>query len=260
MKLGWIGLMSFMWMIAACTVSNDQKRVTGNGTVIVESRSAASFGKIDAEGDFMIIYKKSSISSISVSADENLMPYIETTVDGGTLKIKAKSGYLPVGSTTLIVRVSSPAVSDLSLLGSGLLSADTLTGTNFASDLNGSGAIAIRYAKGDKMVSTLLGAGSQEIGGQWNYVDCNLEGQGNYDLTGKSSNLKLVVDGSGTISAYPLITSQANVNIIGAARCYISVNQSLSVKIDGSGKVLYKGTASQIDKTITGDGSVTAVN
>ena len=227
------------FILAGC--ETDQQTVTGNGKVVIETREIAPFNHIEVEGNYMVVYKKGTATSLTVNADENLQPLIETVVDGQTLKVKNKRGYVLAGSSTIIVRVSSPAVSGLSMLGSGLLSADTLTGTNLTTYLNGSGSLAVRHAKGDKMEAKLLGSGKQELGG-------------------KTTSSTFSIEGSGTVEAYPLASSQATVNITGSATCYVWVDNSLSVRIDGSGKVLYKGPASQIQKTIIGDGTVALGN
>ncbi|MFT3740678.1 MAG: head GIN domain-containing protein [Breznakibacter sp.] len=238
--------MRWLWLTALgiCglnSCSADQQKVTGNGNVMSENRTVDVFNKIEAEGGFMVVYKKSSIPSIVVKADENLLPFIETIADGGTLTIKSRNGYLLQSSYKINVTVSSPSVSDLSLLGSGLLSADTLTGNLMDVSLNGSGRVAVRYAKGDKLMASLRGVGTLEFGG-------------------RVANAHLSVEGSGTVSAYSLTADQASVRITGSGTCYVWVDGLLNVRIDGNGRVLYKGAPVQVDKTIVGNGSVVSAN
>jgi hypothetical protein len=240
-----------------CDKVDMQNRVNGSGMAVSETRESSNVNKIVVEGDFTVIYKKAATNSIRITAQENLLPYIETTISGNTLSVVTKSGYLvvPTENTSIIVRVSSPQVGSLSLLGSGLVSADTLVGDAMTMDLNGSGSIAVGYAKGVSFTSTILGSGSQEIRGAFNELSCSLDGSGRYLLTGKTTDLIAKIKGSGLVDGYDLASQKSAVTINGSGICKLNVSSSLNVSINGSGNVMYKGNA-VVSKSVTGSGTV----
>lgn len=254
--------LALVW--TSCESTSMQTTVTGTGSPTSEERTAASFEKIDAEGAFTVIYKKSATPSIKIYAEQNLLPYIQTTVSGSTLTIQPKNGYVPVasGNNTIVVRVSSPKVCELSMLGTGLLSADTIWGTSLATSLNGAGSIAVRYARGTKLTAELQGAGTQEIGANVDELSCSLIGTGRFILSGKAKTLKHEIEGSGIVEGYPLTCNTSNAVILGSGICYLYVNNSLNVRINGSGKLLYKGSvpATAVSVNVTGSGTVLKSN
>ena len=58
-------------------------------------------------------------NSVTVEADENLLPYIETTVENGKLSIKSKKNVNLKSSSKMNVYVSMTKINSLQLSGSG---------------------------------------------------------------------------------------------------------------------------------------------
>ena len=54
------------------------KNIKGNGKLITENRSLSDYDKIGVAGSFDVILVKGKEGAISITADENLMEYIET--------------------------------------------------------------------------------------------------------------------------------------------------------------------------------------
>jgi RNase P/RNase MRP subunit p29 len=260
-KLAVVLVFAVLLVFAGCDVAPSQARVEGSGNVVNETRAAGNFDRIETEGDMTVIYKKSATASLKISAQENLLPYLETVIVGNVLTVRPKKGHYlnPTNNTSIVVRVSSPNVNSLSLVGSGLLSADTLVGSAMATTLDGSGTLAVGFAKGSKLTATLLGSGSQEIGGDCPSVICNLDGSGQYRLKGKAGNLSVNINSSGVIEGLDLLSQNSTVKIKGSGVCKVMVNSALDVSIQGSGSVLYKGNA-QVTKVIEGSGTVLKLN
>lgn len=208
MRKIFIGLTSLTLLLVGCSTGSDQKTVNGNGTSATEKRTIDNFTSIDASGDFTVIYKKATTPSVSVTTDENLLPYIETISDGTTLIVHAKPGYNPQASSktkNIIVRVSSPNVSDLSQNGSGLLSADTISGDLMTTNLNGSGSVGVGYAYGTKLIGQVEGTGGVELKANTSAIECTIKGSGYWKLSGITGTLKFSVSGQGWIDSKDII-------------------------------------------------------
>ena len=65
--------------------------VTGNGVMKTESRDVKGYTGIALQGSMNVQLSYGNTSTITVEADENLLPYIETFVENGNLVIRAKN-------------------------------------------------------------------------------------------------------------------------------------------------------------------------
>jgi len=208
MRKIFIGLTSLTLLLVGCSTGSDQKTVNGNGTSATEKRTIDNFTNIEASGDFTVIYKKATTPSLTVTTDENLLPYIETISDGTTLIVHPKPGYNPQASSktkTIIVRVYSPNVSDLSMNGSGLLSADTITGELMTTNLNGSGSVGVGYAYGTKLIGQIEGNGGIELKANTSSIECTIIGSGYLKLYGITGSLQYNVNGKGIVNKDDII-------------------------------------------------------
>jgi len=77
--------------------------VHGSGNQITENRKVGDFTKIEVSDSFKVIVKQDSSTTITVTADDNLLKYIRTTVTGGTLRIFTKKNMCNSGE--MIVKV-----------------------------------------------------------------------------------------------------------------------------------------------------------
>ena len=68
------------------------ERIKGNGNVKQESRNATAFTDISTSGAYKVVLEQGNTHSIRVEAEDNLLPYIETAISGGELKIHTKTG------------------------------------------------------------------------------------------------------------------------------------------------------------------------
>ena len=59
----------------------------GNGIVVNQERESDHFSGVISEGDFDIIIITDSVCKAVVVADENLLPYIRTSVRGDNLVV-----------------------------------------------------------------------------------------------------------------------------------------------------------------------------
>jgi len=77
--------------------------IQGSGHQITENRKPGDFTRIDVSESFKVIVKQDSSNTITVTADDNILKYIRTTVSGGTLRIYTKKNLCNSGE--MIVKV-----------------------------------------------------------------------------------------------------------------------------------------------------------
>ena len=102
------------------------KSIKGDGNLKNETRQVNEFTSLSARGPMDVQIDYGNSTSIKIEADENLLPYIETTVESGKLTIEPKKNINLKSRSKIVVHISMTKIKDLQLSGSG--------------NINGSGA------------------------------------------------------------------------------------------------------------------------
>ena len=87
MKLMYAGFLVLLITLAAGCVSN-VPCVSGSGTIATETRAVGAFQSIDLQGTGNIYVTQGNESSLRVEAEDNLLPYLKTSVTNGVLKVE----------------------------------------------------------------------------------------------------------------------------------------------------------------------------
>lgn len=231
-------LFTLLFFSLALTMNaQSQESVTGNGTIKKEKRSASnSFDEVGVSGRFKVFIKQGSTSSIEVEADENLLPYIETEINGDELRVHTKKGYNVKPTSTIVIYVTLPKLSSLAASG--------------ASSFTGHGEM-----KGDKLEIAL--SGKTEVDMQLDYKDLEIgvSGSGNLKLTGSAAKVEVGISGSADFQAPDLKSQNMEISISGSGNAQVNVDKKLEIAISGSGRVKYKGAAS-VNQSVSGNGRV----
>ncbi len=207
-----------------------------SGKVVSESREAKGFTGIYVSLPGTVVVRQGEPASVSVEADDNLLPEIETTVESGMLKIRFKRSLSLSGRPTLRLLVVAPAIRSLAVAGSGDILSETLSAESLDVSVSGSGDV--RVAK--------LEAGA---------LSTSIAGSGDVRVAGKAANVTVNIAGSGDVRAERLETSRARVSITGSGDVTLWVRDSLDVSTIGSGDVRYHGDPA-VKKSSIGSGTV----
>ncbi len=215
--------------------------VTGNGTPKKETRQVSSYTGISLSGSMNVLIAYGNSNNITVDADENLLPYIETKVEDGKLVVRAKKGYNLKTKNNLMVNVSLTTLTSANISGSGNMSGNgafSNTGETSVS-ISGSGNINIGFDKFEKLSVKVSGSGNVGLkGNSCNSVDAQISGSGNIDCsTIKADKVDANINGSGDIKVY--------------------ASKSIDAKVNGSGNIFYKGDATNITSKASGSGKIT---
>jgi hypothetical protein len=213
----------------------DDFMVRGNGIVETENRYATSFSKIKSSGSFEVYVENSDKFEVTVSAESNILPYIDVNVDGNTLEINIEGIHTIRNTRPMEVHIKTPVLEGLKISGSGSIETGFFESSNFESTISGSGTINsnIKCRRMEAFVS----------------------GSGEIKLKGEADYSKFIVSGSGKVDAYHFISEDCEANVSGSGDVYTSVDRLLDVTISGSGNVFYAGHP-QIKSRITGSGKI----
>ena len=195
--------------------------IQGSGDIVSEPRYVDSFHSVVLEGSGLLRTSSSTVPEVTIRVDDNILPYITTTVRNGVLTVSVESG-ISLGRHSLTVDVGMPETAVLELRGSGdIRSLDPLTGQNISLVIQGSG-------EAEAEVSAVS-------------LTARIEGSGRITATGSADRTVAVINGSGTVDllSVPCRTSRAEIE--GSGNLYVRPSDRLDWWIEGSGTIHYVG-------------------
>lgn len=222
----------FFW---GCQKNFDCNYIEGSGNVVSETRNVGTFHNIHLNLAARITIQKGAAPDIEIQAEDNIMPYIITRVQNGTLYIDADQSISTHETIRFVVYMDD--IRELFIDGSGKI---TTTEQMDVNNLN----------------IQIDGSGRLDLAINANSVFTNIRGSGDINLQGNAQNLTLKIDGSGEINAENLHTANCYITINGSGKCYVHVTGILDAVIAGSGVIYYRGNPDTINTSISGSGKI----
>ena len=222
----------------ACSATfNLPNTIQGNGNVEQESRGIESFEKIELSGIGNIYVEIGETPSLEISAEENLLEYIETYNQGDTLviEIKERTNLMPTEPIDFYITTAELNSVDISGLADVQLPA--LKTETFSVSISGAGDIEIDELVAENLDIDLSGLGSCSIG------------------DGEVNEQTIEISGSGSYNARRMDSQEANISISGLGSATVSVSDKLDVNISGGGDVKYYGSP-ELHSNISGLGDL----
>ncbi len=245
-----------MTTLAACNMFIDC--IDGNGDVETEFRDAVPFTAIANETSFHVNYIQDDEYSITVEAESNILPYIETDITSGSLEIRTIRGTHCLNYTRHpVVTVTAPNISEIVSAGSGDFFSGPLSGTDVRIVNSGSGDVTVGTITGTEVSVVMSGSGNvitDEISSA--SMKATLSGSGDLTVSGgETVTSRYVVSGSGTAFTRYLASDDATVTMSGSGSVYATVYDQLNAVISGSGNIYLLGDP-EVNLTRTGSGRV----
>jgi hypothetical protein len=231
--------------------------VKGDRIMTTETRRISQFNEIENTTSFDILYRKADTLGIIISAEQNILNYIETNVYDNCLEISTSPATICLDyNERPLITVSSPSLSSVLNAGSGAFIGDTLTGETVILKASGSGDITINMAAGENIDITVSGAGNIELEMAYcgNY-ECLITGSGDASVNGACVDAHFKISGSGNIYASDLVAVNSSVIISGSGNVFTTTTEYLNALISGSGNVFVEGNP-EIDQSVTGSGRI----
>jgi hypothetical protein len=190
--------------------------VRGSGVVATQSRGAAGFNEIRLSGSGDVTVDLTGTESLTVEAEDNLLPLLDTTVENGVLHLGVKKGASIQTTRPIRYRVTAQTLTAIGVSGSGSFRITGLDADRFSADISGSGSA---------------------------------------DLAGRADDVNLSISGSGDYDAAALRAKTVRINISGSGNANVNASNRLEANVSGSGSVRYARGAA-VQTRISGSGTV----
>lgn len=233
-------LVIFLFLCA--THIQAQKKIKGNGNMIVIEKTIESYEAVNFSGAFDYVLVSGTAGTITISGEENLLSYVTTEVKNGVLMVKTQNriNIQPSVNKTILITVPFEKLNSVSLNGSGdVWNKNQIITSHFKTFVNGSGDIKLNV--------------------EADAIEANVTGSGDVILSGKTHSLKVNVIGSGDFKGYNLVANDADVSVQGSGDAKIFCNGHLKARVNGSGDIIYKGAPNKEDSKVVGSGSIRSV-
>jgi hypothetical protein len=187
-----------------------------SGGTTSESRDVSGFEEVELRGVGNLSIQQGDSESLTVEAEEDVLPKIRTKVKNNRLIIGPKR------NTTINTTESIDyelTVKDLTAL-----------------EVSGSGDVEAEGISTDELAVTMNGAGDVEISGEVASQDVEISGSGDYQ-------------------AQDLESREANIDVGGTGTAVVYVSDELDAKVSGTGSVEYIGDPT-VTQDVSGTGEV----
>ena len=213
--------------MAAGVAGCDGSKVSINGE---HGKKLAELDMSGAAPDELVMFGPDEVQmtqgdklAITVDGDPAAVEQLRFTLKGGTLGILRAGKMFSGDSKLAVVHVTMPAPKELTMGGSGKITALALAPGAKVTIL-GSGQIDAKSVSGDRLEVTLPGSGS-------------------FTAAGKVGKLDLTILGSGSAELGAVSVDSAKINVLGSGGATFSSDGEVDATILGSGSVTVKGRA-----------------
>lgn len=209
-------------LLAGCSIDIPAYTVNtnilvGSGNSVTEDRAVSGINAVSLLNSGKLIVQYGTTESLSITADDNILPLLTSDVVNGHLTLSSKP------NTSISTR-------------SGIVYLLTVKNLQ-AIEVAGSGDAIVSAVNGNDLNATVTGSGSLTVDGAIKRQTVTLTGSGDYNGTNLSSH-------------------QASVTCSGSGSATVKVSESLKVHITGSGSVGYIGDPQITEKVVTGSGAL----
>lgn len=237
MKMNLITLLGLCLILSSCVFYLNRKSVKESGNIETQTRYVSGFTSMQITGSIDVEFTEGDYK-VNVTASDNILPYVETKVEDGTLFINFTDSVNVVLSKGCKVKVSAPELGSVTMSGSGDFTADRLSGENIeisvlgsgsisahevralskcSANISGSGEIDITDMSADSCLLDIAGSGDLNVQtSKFKNLGCSISGSGDIEVSGYSDSVICSVSGSGDIDLSDLVCKTYNEEVSGS--------------------------------------------
>ena len=210
--------------------------LVGSGNLETEEYAFTDFTEVEISSAFEFEIDQSGSYSINVTADDNVMDYVQVSQDGQTLKIGLRR-FISIGPVTLRASVTMPQLHGLTASGASRGTVSDFSSTeDLEIKLSGASRVTGDIAAGDVEFG-ISGASTIQLEGSANDIDANVSGASHFNLDAFTVN-------------------NADVNFSGASSGTVNLNGRLDANLSGASTLWYIGEPTMGDINTSGASTI----
>ena len=210
--------------------------VVGSNNIITQEKQLSAYDRIEVLGSYDVIFTDGEVGKIKIKAPDNILPFIQTEVSDGLLKIGTGKNRHRVKQPIIIYVPVDSRLKQVDIKGSAdIYSEKNLETKALNVGIYGSGDVRLQV-EASSLALKIDGSGDIRVGGKTDNLSININGSGDVEVPNlKAEKAVIKVNGSGDVSAY--VTDDLDVSIAGSGDVTVKGNpKRVKQKINGSGK------------------------
>lgn len=207
----WVAALLVSLLVCACDLLSTGNVVVGSGKAAEETRPVGQFDAIDLSRSGQLVFRQGDSESLTIKADDNVLPLLTSTVQGGELHLGVRNNVSLQTHLPIVYTVTARNLKAVHLSGSGSAKLDSLSADRLEVRISGSGDVAASGRVRQQTVS-ISGSGSYHGAAcQGAAADVHISGSGNV-IVNVSDHLDAHVSGSGDINylGHPSVNTDIN--------------------------------------------------
>lgn len=213
------------------------QQLRGDGKLLREERTLHSFDKIHIDGTFFIILYQSEEESVSIEADGNLLPYINTEVNQGELRVSFEQGVNLSQFKKMNVTIHLKDLHKLYLKGENIVKSE--------------GQLILNHLDIIKK-----GSGTLDLNLSCETLTTKAYNSGSLILVGATHKVEIFNMSKGKIYAKKLIGQYSSIQVTGTGNVTAHAEEEIDIFVTGTGSLLYTGEPKVSRYFVTGKGKV----
>lgn len=219
------------------------QRIDGTGSVVRIRRDVSGFTGVHLATIGTVYVTIGKSEGLEIEAEENLIEYIETEVEDGTLKIDTRRRFNLKAREPIKYFVTVKQLDMIALSSSGDAVLPEIENKSFSIALSSSGDLEMKGLATQHLDVDISSSGDayiEMIGAQ--SIDASLSSSGDLKFGGgEVEDLRLSVSSSGNFDGIDLKSERARVKLSSSGDAYVWVTDDLVTTLSSSGSVHYSG-------------------
>lgn len=247
-----------------CAASNFTGRggvLRGSGHLVTKEAAVEAFDKISVRHNAAVYVVTGKPGTVTVKADDNVLEYVDTRVEKGTLKIGLRGEFNSFRNVTVEVTIPSDGkLRGLSVSGASKIAAEpVLTADEVELEISGASNLAANV-KCSICEIDVSGASKAEVGGDMgdceadasgasklrlvaNMQSCDIDvsGASKVEADGTARTCEIKVSGASSVKADTFVTANCTVRASSASKASVNCTDVLNARASSASKITYTG-------------------
>lgn len=278
----YLSIPAVLLALACQVISGLGNTLQGSGNIATETRPAAGFDRVSVCCGMHLLLSQGNSESLEITADDNLLPEIESAVTNGELVVRYKNRFGGIRyepTSPVQVRVIAMQLSGINLPGGGWMQAEPLAAEEISLDLSGGGHARLAGLDTEQLQIAILGGGALVIEqlqttvaraslGTGSHLEINAlvgqklnlesSGGGQIRIQGRVTDQTADLRGGVQYEAGELQSQTANIGMSEGGTGTVWVNETLTVVLSDGAVLNYYG-GPQVDQTLSGGSQVNSL-
>jgi hypothetical protein len=246
--------------LTACVVVQGSSVVRGSGDVVEETRQVSGFDRVELATIGTLTIEKGHEIRLVVEAEDNLLEYIQTRVQGSKLLIDVEQGASITPTRPIRYRLTIADLREITLSSSGDAEAPSIQASEFIIGINSSGSLTMDGIEADRVNIMVSSSGNARLGEiVTDQLSVEIESSGNVTIrAGSAGRQEISLSSSGDYEARDVQSSRVEARLSSSGSATVRVSEVLSGRLTSSGNLEYIGNP-EVDVETTSSGDVNRI-